>query len=171
MSNRPHQHADALRDQKANQRLLLLFFGVVCIVVIGLRLRLVPALKADALDTVYNGICEDIHAGRPLSDDVYDAARKQIRTMGTHADALFIFQYVATVSGRSELPAAMETLEAPIRDDIAAGRFDDARAKVRDAVITSDTMTTERSEVWGKFIREMERRWTNNCRPPDAPTP
>lgn len=158
-------HAELLEAQKRNQRLLYFVFGAIILVVIGLRLRLTSTFDADAFAPVYNDICAELRSGEAFSDEVYGTVRRRVRATGTSGDVLFLFQYVSTVSERTPMPPPMEIVEAPIRARVAAGDFDGALEMVRDAMLTTDAMPAERAEVWGRFIREMQRRWDNDCLP------
>lgn len=162
-----HRHFAAVDEQKRKQRTIFIVFGMLILFVIGLRLKMLPTFNADEFAPLYNQICEELQAGTAFSDEVYQESRKRLRAMGTSPDVLFLFQYVQTVTGKTPLPEKMEQVEAPIREALHAGRFDEAIELIQSAMLRTDAMPAERAEVYARFVREMQRRWDNNCLPID----
>ena len=163
--NQTSQTARAIQDQKARQRTIIVVFGAICLLVIGLRLKLLTRVNEDAIQPLYNQICEELQNNTAFSNDTWEEARRHVRRSAANPGVLFTFQYVSTVMGKTPLSAPMERVEAPIRARLQAGDFEGARDLIRRALVESDAMSAERAEVWGHFIREMERRWENRCLP------
>lgn len=168
----PHSdpHAQSMKEHKKRQQLFMLFLVCALAFFFYLRLRVTPRYDDDAFKQLYDELCEDLQAGRN-AESILPAAKKQVRRAGVNMEVLFYYQYISVLAGTMPAPDAFSAVEPPIRDAVNRGDFATARTLLQRAVFQDDAMNAGRGDAWMTFIRELEVRWNNDCKPPSTHAP
>lgn len=144
------------------QKLIIVIIIALAVVFVMLRINLHPKYSEEGFQPYYNDLCEVLQ-GNGNADDLYQRAKKELRRTGTQTDVMFFFQFIGIYTGHLQTPKGLVDTDQGIRQAVQDGAFDDARERVRDALINTDEMTDGRAKAWGKLIRELESRWENDC--------
>src|SRR5690625_3598697 len=149
------------------QKLIIAIVIALALVFVMLRINLHPGYSDEGFQPFYDDLC---HVLKDEGDgnDLFRRAKKELRRTGTQADVMFFCQFSGIYTGELHPPKGLEDTDRAIRAAVMNGAFEDARELVRDGLSNTDEMTDGRAKAWGKLIRELERRWENDCSPPEA---
>lgn len=154
------------REAVRRQKITIVLIVALAFTFVMLRLNLHVGYSEEGFQPFYDDLCLVLH-NDPNADAeaLYKRAKKEFRKTGTQADVMFFFQFIGIHTDQLKTPKGLEDTDIDIRKAVTHGAFEDAREQIRDALINSDEMTDGRAKAWGKLIRELERRWDNDCVP------
>lgn len=148
------------------QKLIIVIVVALALTFVMLRINLHPGYTDEGFQPFYDDLCHVLRSDSEAeAEALYTRAKKELRRTGTQADVMFFFQFIGIYTDHLKTPKGLEDTDQDIRKAVMLGAFEDAREQVRDALINTDEMTDGRAKAWGKLIRELERRWDNDCSP------